>query len=931
MFEHPDAAALAALLRLFFQPITSEAHPLFGCIPSSAADAAAGADVTPADDSKAKKMTAKKSKKKTANSANAAAADAANEGRAALIRSILEDPQFQTMALARSFEIVKKLREATRGYPYPTPSAAPPAAVPAADGAAAAVTTATSTAAAATSSSTTATADTDAPTTTTTAAAASSNIIDIYPAEEQAAPFVNQCIQIVTQRVEGPPPPTGGGAVSQGNAFDGPAAAEEDSLVTDGDRHRSLFSRVGFPLAGTGDLASVRHLCVPNDPFHVNNLADDSSALLAPELAVIEALAAMLNATRGEIPSSVVKTAKVKKFSLYGSVAEENTKAEAEEKDDAFTFLPSIYSHSTPYVRTTPGALLRPVVEGQDRLDSTTKSMLAPTIAAVPPGLESAANPTATAAAESTTSSGSSSAAKPPLPQLTAADIMDPTDSLAALNSEFGGVRAPFAFAPTAKASAAEEATSNKSKAYPAISTPRPLDTAAGATLLTFKELPYMREDLPWYQCASPHLYDATVAATNNDAVDTAAAVNENTNEKKSGKKAKGSNKNGGGADADDVALVPLSRESLLPKAIKSLRTRVAESPRLGAAANANNSAAADALVAAPTSVGAAEALLRRTATAIVDQIPTKTTTVTNGIIAVTVSTTYVGRTDASTNAGRGSSSGSSSATGLTSPSASASSSLHNAATPHVFQYRVTIRNISGGVEEKAPDNATPNSSASSGSGSYLGANVEAKAVKVTVVSRHWAFIDAAGQTVKEVVGPGVVGNSPRLMPGEHFTYESGTTMASDAGGYMRGSLQCVAILDDEDNAIIEALEARRVLAEFEAKRQLEGKQRLEELQRAQAAAALAEAGGSSSSAAGRAGEVGGSVLSSSRPPSVSTRSQQFREQQQQLQQQQQQYSAPRRPSESAVAREASRLLGMSFRSTQSCFDVAIAATALRK
>jgi ApaG protein len=40
------------------------------------------------------------------------------------------------------------------------------------------------------------------------------------------------------------------------------------------------------------------------------------------------------------------------------------------------------------------------------------------------------------------------------------------------------------------------------------------------------------------------------------------------------------------------------------------------------------------------------------------------------------------------------------------------------------------------------------------------------------LLSRHWVFIDANGQR-EEVNGPGVVGKTPRLEPGQAFKYQS--------------------------------------------------------------------------------------------------------------------------------------------------------------
>jgi len=59
------------------------------------------------------------------------------------------------------------------------------------------------------------------------------------------------------------------------------------------------------------------------------------------------------------------------------------------------------------------------------------------------------------------------------------------------------------------------------------------------------------------------------------------------------------------------------------------------------------------------------------------------------------------------------------------------------------------------------------------------------------LVSRHWIITDA-NQHVEEVRGPGVVGEQPRLAPGEAFEYTSGCPLPTPFGS-MRGTYQCVA------------------------------------------------------------------------------------------------------------------------------------------
>ncbi|RMH42394.1 MAG: Co2+/Mg2+ efflux protein ApaG [Deltaproteobacteria bacterium] len=58
------------------------------------------------------------------------------------------------------------------------------------------------------------------------------------------------------------------------------------------------------------------------------------------------------------------------------------------------------------------------------------------------------------------------------------------------------------------------------------------------------------------------------------------------------------------------------------------------------------------------------------------------------------------------------------------------------------------------------------------------------------LLTRHWIITDAAG-TVEEVRGPGVVGETPRLEPGEAFQYTSGCILRTPRGT-MHGTYQMV-------------------------------------------------------------------------------------------------------------------------------------------
>ncbi len=59
------------------------------------------------------------------------------------------------------------------------------------------------------------------------------------------------------------------------------------------------------------------------------------------------------------------------------------------------------------------------------------------------------------------------------------------------------------------------------------------------------------------------------------------------------------------------------------------------------------------------------------------------------------------------------------------------------------------------------------------------------------LLSRHWIITDANGK-VQEVRGEGVVGEQPRLRPGEDFEYTSGAVLET-AVGTMRGSYEMEA------------------------------------------------------------------------------------------------------------------------------------------
>ena len=77
----------------------------------------------------------------------------------------------------------------------------------------------------------------------------------------------------------------------------------------------------------------------------------------------------------------------------------------------------------------------------------------------------------------------------------------------------------------------------------------------------------------------------------------------------------------------------------------------------------------------------------------------------------------------------------------------------------YVFAYTVTIRNVG--------------------------------TVPAQLLTRHWVITDADGR-VQEVRGEGVVGEQPRLAPGEDYRYTSAALIETPVGT-MQGSYQMVA------------------------------------------------------------------------------------------------------------------------------------------
>lgn len=56
------------------------------------------------------------------------------------------------------------------------------------------------------------------------------------------------------------------------------------------------------------------------------------------------------------------------------------------------------------------------------------------------------------------------------------------------------------------------------------------------------------------------------------------------------------------------------------------------------------------------------------------------------------------------------------------------------------------------------------------------------------LISRHWTITNALGE-IEEIRGPGVVGQQPRLQPGQSFEYESACPLNTSSGS-MKGFYQ---------------------------------------------------------------------------------------------------------------------------------------------
>lgn len=70
------------------------------------------------------------------------------------------------------------------------------------------------------------------------------------------------------------------------------------------------------------------------------------------------------------------------------------------------------------------------------------------------------------------------------------------------------------------------------------------------------------------------------------------------------------------------------------------------------------------------------------------------------------------------------------------------------------------------------------------------------------LLNRHWVITDA-DENVEEVRGPGVVGETPRLMPQEHFEYTSFCPLPTPIGT-MNGSFDMATDDDERFDAMVE-------------------------------------------------------------------------------------------------------------------------------
>ncbi|MGB1700711.1 MAG: Co2+/Mg2+ efflux protein ApaG [Nannocystaceae bacterium] len=81
----------------------------------------------------------------------------------------------------------------------------------------------------------------------------------------------------------------------------------------------------------------------------------------------------------------------------------------------------------------------------------------------------------------------------------------------------------------------------------------------------------------------------------------------------------------------------------------------------------------------------------------------------------------------------------------------------------------------------------------------YLVTLINEGDIPTQLIARRWIITNADGET-QTVEGPGVIGEQPRLEPGESFTYTSGCPLNTSIGS-MRGAF----IMRDDDGTSWEA------------------------------------------------------------------------------------------------------------------------------
>jgi len=72
---------------------------------------------------------------------------------------------------------------------------------------------------------------------------------------------------------------------------------------------------------------------------------------------------------------------------------------------------------------------------------------------------------------------------------------------------------------------------------------------------------------------------------------------------------------------------------------------------------------------------------------------------------------------------------------------------------------------------------------------------------QVQLLSRYWHITDGQGNT-EDVHGPGVIGEQPKLLPGENFEYTSFCPLPTPMG-FMEGSFRMIDDTGKEFDAII--------------------------------------------------------------------------------------------------------------------------------